>query len=226
VDIPQAKMRVLAQPLLPSTTLWRGKPAMVLPEDHFPLSARAEPHSIFLLADDGPNPLSDIYREPAAVACLVVLAIMGGFLGFVAYQDQSAKRRRQEDAAQLASIAEEMRERGREEEARAIELEAMKTRAQAKRSASAVKPAEAQTNPFGPMGSIGGLAMGSLPGKVPIPAETETNRFERRITDRPTGEVGAEGGRKSRRRRSARRGMGEARAQERRAASKSQGMGS
>ena len=40
-----------------------------------PAEVRADSRSILLLADEA-NPLSDIYKEPAAVACLVVLAII------------------------------------------------------------------------------------------------------------------------------------------------------
>lgn len=97
--------------------------------------------SLILAVNDGEStrPARDLIENPAALAYLVVLTILVGFLAFLAISDQQAKQRAreraqrmEEDMQSVMATTQSLREQGKLEEASVLEGELRNMRRETK----------------------------------------------------------------------------------------------
>ena len=97
--------------------------------------------SLILAVNDGEStrPARDLIENPAALAYLVVLTILVGFLAFIAISDQQAKQRAreraqrmEEDMQAVMATTQSLREQGKLEEANVLEGELRNMRRETK----------------------------------------------------------------------------------------------
>jgi len=105
-----------------------------------------------LVVNDGEStrPARDLIENPAAAAYLVVLAVLVGFLSFLAISDRQAKQRAkeraqrmEEDMQSVISTTQSLREQGKLQEAQVLEGELKNMRRETKRFAAGEKAKDA-----------------------------------------------------------------------------------
>ena len=105
-----------------------------------------------LAVNDGEStrPARDLIENPAATAYLVVLAVLVGFLSFLAISDRQAKQRAkeraqrmEEDMQSVMATTQSLREQGKLEEAQVLEGELKSMRRETKRFAAAEQAKDA-----------------------------------------------------------------------------------
>ena len=113
--------------------------------------------SLILAVNDGEStrPARDLIENPAAAAYLVVLAVLVGFLSFLAISDRQAKQRAkeraqrmEEDMQAVMATTQSLREQGKVEEANVLEGELKSMRRETKKFVASEAAKDAK--PSGP----------------------------------------------------------------------------
>lgn len=134
-------------------------------------------HSTALVAEyreDASSPVSDLFQSPIAIAYLGVLAVLFGFLAYLALASQRAKTRRLESYDEMERVSESLMREGKVEEAEALAQEVERLRA----------PAPPVPKPWEEGGMLNNLPvdprLAPLVGRRTPVAEDPNNRFMRR----------------------------------------------
>lgn len=115
----QANLQAAAPPmLLKIGTIPRGGAPLLRVHRSSPVGMTSSiwDHSTALVAEyreDASSPVSDLFQSPIAIAYLGVLAVLFGFLAYLALASQRAKTRRLESYDEMERVSESLMREGK-----------------------------------------------------------------------------------------------------------------